>query len=124
MKIKTQAIDHIWLWVHSLERSKAYYEALFGFRCTPRDGDAQTMLVEGESVHLFLRQIEGNGDFIGQQHLALVVSDLESVIASLQQHGIHDYTTGQVDCFTRRNYDWCEWRDPDGIRLECVAYID
>jgi hypothetical protein len=42
------------------------------------------------------------------------------VTAHLRNLRIMDHALGEVRFFAHRNYAWCEWRDPDGIRLECV----
>lgn len=51
------------------------------------------------------------------------VKNLNEVIERLGSAGIDDYATGAVDFFAHNNYRWCEWRDPDGIRVECVEII-
>ena len=121
--IKTNAIDHVCLWVRSLAEARDYYEKLFGFVCTPRTGDGQTLVVESERVHFFISEAQGDHDFLAQQHLSFEVPDLAPVIEQLQMLGIQDYQLGEVDCFAHKNYKWCEWRDPSGIRLECVELM-
>lgn len=123
MTINPVNIDHACLWVRSLALSKTYYEQLFGFTCRLRHGDATTLVVESSQVHFFISENTGDDVFIAKQHLSFAVANLDEVIDKLRQSGITDYTTGQVDFFSNRNYKWCEWRDPDGIRLECVEYI-
>jgi len=118
--ITPKAIDHICLWVRSLAEAKVYYETVFGFSCTPREGDASTLVVESDKVHFFISEASEVSPFLSQQHLSLEVDSLSRVIEQLQELGISDYSTGDVDFFTHRNYHWCEWRDPSGIRLECV----
>ena len=118
--IRARAIDHIRLWVRSLPKSQKYYERVFGVTCCPRDGDPRTLVVETENVHFFLSENTGDGTFIAKQHLSLQVESLAEVTAHLGNLGITDYTLGEVCFFAHRNYAWCEWRDPDGIRLECV----
>jgi catechol 2,3-dioxygenase-like lactoylglutathione lyase family enzyme len=118
--IKARAIDHICLWVRSLSESKWYYERVLGVVCRPRDGDPKTLLVESESIHFFIRENEGEDSFISKQHLSLEVESLVEMIEHLKSLGITDYAVGEVRFFSHRNYKWCEWRDPDGIRLECI----
>lgn len=124
MTIKPKNIDHICLWVRSLTQAKAYYEKVFGFICTPRQGSTDTLIVESDHIHFFIQETGDDARFIDKQHLSFEVDSLHDVITSLNKMGISDYETGQVDFFSRRNYKWCEWRDPDGIRLECIESID
>ena len=121
--IHINAIDHICLWVNSLTKAKAYYEKLFGFQCTAREGDVKTLVVESDKIHFFIRENFGNSEFIPKQHLSLEVNSINEIITNLELLGITEYKVGTVKIFERRNYKWCEWRDPDGIRLECVEII-
>lgn len=121
--IQLNKIDHVCLWVRSLAESRVYYETLFGLSCRQREGDPTTLLVESNSVHFFLAEAGPDTDFTDKQHLSFEVDSLATVIETLEQMGISDYSTGQVNFFETRNYKWCEWRDPSGIRLECVEVI-
>ena len=121
--IKPEAIDHVCLWVRSLARSRVYYERLFGLECTVRPGAVDTLLLESEQVHFFLRECREETRFIEQQHLSFVVKDLCEIVTTLEEQGIRDYGTGEVTFMKYRNYAWCEWKDPDGIRLECIEFI-
>ena len=122
--IQAKAIDHTCLWVRSLSEAKDYYEKVFGFVCTPREGDDATLVVESEDVHFFLSENKGNDEFITKQHLSFGVESLDQVIESLNEMGITGYKTGEVNFFVHKNYKWCEWRDPSGIRLECVELVN
>ena len=121
--IQPKAIDHVCLWVTSLPEARTYYEKVFGAVCRPRQGDDNTLAVETESIHFFISESADDSDFISKQHLSFEVASLEQVIRSLNQMGISDYEQGEVTFFARKNYRWCEWRDPSGIRLECVEII-
>jgi len=121
--IEARSIDHICLWVNSLSEAKEYYEKLFGFVCTPRKNDQSTLCVESDSVHFFMSEKTENKAFLPEQHLSFEVESLGKVTASLETLGILDYKIGEVHLFKKRNYKWCEWRDPSGIRLECVEII-
>lgn len=122
--IKPKTIDHVCLWVKSLSEAKSYYEKVFGFICKPRQGDDTTLVVESENIHFFISESKRGGGFLSKQHLAFEVDSLEQVITSLKQMGISDYKQGEVTFFVHKNYKWCEWRDPSGIRLECVEIIE
>ncbi len=120
--IELKSIDHICLWVRSLEISKKYYEKLFSVACFAREGDDKTLVVESSSVHFFISENNENADFLKKQHLSFEVERLANVTGHLTHLEI-DYSVGEVGFFKNRNYKWCEWRDPDGIRLECVETI-
>jgi catechol 2,3-dioxygenase-like lactoylglutathione lyase family enzyme len=121
--IRLKNIDHVCLWVRSLSEAKSYYEKVFGFVCKPREGDATTLVVESENVHFFISEEAAENSFLSRQHLSFEVDSLEHVISALNEMGISDYEQGEVRFFSHRNYKWCEWRDPSGIRLECVEMI-
>ena len=121
--IHPKAIDHVCLWVKSLSEAKDYYEKIFGFICTPRDNDANTLVVESDKIHFFMSEDKNGDEFISKQHLSFEVESLEQVITSLNRMGISDYDQGEVNFFEHKNYRWCEWRDPSGIRLECVEIL-
>jgi catechol 2,3-dioxygenase-like lactoylglutathione lyase family enzyme len=121
--IKAKAIDHVCLWVRSLPEAKNYYEKMFGFVCTPRAGEATTLVVESEDIHFFLTESKDGNALLSKQHLSFEVESLNKVIDTLNEMGITDYVVGEVRFFTYKNYKWCEWRDPSGVRLECVEML-
>jgi len=121
--IKTKAIDHVCLWVRSLPEAQRYYEKLFGVVCTPREGDPTTLVVESEDIHFFISENEAENVFLSKQHISFEVESLDDAISTLKEMGIADYKVGEVNFFAHKNYKWCEWRDPSGIRLECVEMI-
>ena len=122
--IQPKAIDHICLWVRSLAKSRAYYEALFDLECTERVDSPGTLVLESRYVHFFMQACRGDSGSIGKQHLSFQVDHLNEVTARLENAGINDFTTGEVRFLKTRNYAWCEWKDPDGIRLECIERIE
>ncbi len=121
--IKPLAIDHICLWVRSLPEAKHYYETVFEFTCTPRADDSTTLIVESEHVRFFISESPDGEDFLPRQHISFQVSSLDTVIQRLQDLNVTHFEVGEVSFFTHKNYKWCEWRDPSGIRLECVEII-
>ncbi len=121
--IHVKSIDHICLWVSSLSEAKYYYETIFGFVCKPRDNDNTTLIVESGNVHFFICKNNDADKYIPQQHLSFEVASLDKVIKTLNKNGITEYHLGEVNFFKHRNYKWCEWKDPNGIRLECVEII-
>ena len=122
--IEATAIDHVCLAVSSLGRSRDYYERVLGASCKLRDNDPATLVVEAAQVRFFLSESLANPEFLSSQHLSLRVRSLEDVISALNALGITEYETGAINLFERDNYRWCEWRDPDGIRLECVELLN
>lgn len=119
--ISPLAIDHTCLVVTSLPRAKAYYEKLFDFTLRPRDGDPRTLVVESPAVHFFLTESpDAPPEFLRLQHISFRVADLDAATARLRELDVADASEGRVAFFRHQNYRWCEWRDPDGIRLECV----
>lgn len=121
--IKTKFIDHVCLWVHSRDEAKSYYEDIFGFKCEARKGDKKTLVVESEDVRFFICESSEMSQFLNKQHISFAVNSIDDVVATLLSHDIADYELGETDCFSDKNYKWCEWRDPSGIRLECVELI-
>ncbi len=119
--IEAKNIDHINLIVSSLDQTKDYYERVFGFNIVPRENNPQTLVVESKHVHFFITQIENVPEAVMQnQHISFEVEDLDSVIEALAGIGITDCKIGEIGFFQYQNYRFCEWRDPDGIRIECV----
>lgn len=116
-------IDHVCLLVRNLKQAKTYYETLFDTSCRFRNDDPTTLIFETPNVHFFLSESTADPSFLSEQHLSFQVSNLEEVMSKLKAINIGEYTTGMVDFFEYSNYKWCEWRDPDGIRLECVELI-
>ena len=117
-------IDHTCLIVTALKKTQQYYEKLFDFSFQSRKGDPNTLVVESPQVHFFITQIfDVPPAFLRLQHISFRVQSLDSVIEKLHRAGIDNFETGTVDFFTYNNYRWCEWRDPDGIRVECIELI-
>ena len=106
--IKPKAIDHVCLWVRSLAEARVYYERLFGFSCTQREGDDSTLVIESEQIHFFISEGCGESEYLSRQHISFEVESLDNVIASLGEMGICDYQVGVVNFFIHKNYKWCE----------------
>ncbi len=121
--IDVEAIDHTCLSVVSLSKSKQYFEKLFGAKCWYREGDSSTLVVETDSTHFFLTKAD-EGEVLTKQHISFRVNSLDDVIKKLDGFGVEDYETGSTDFFSYSNYKWCEWRAPDGIRLECIELLE
>lgn len=120
--IEITAIDHTCLAVSSLEQSKFYYESLFGARLFMRENDSSTLVFETDSVHFFFTKVQTDCDSYRRQHISFRVDTIEPVEQELTSKNIQ-FTSGKVDFFRTNNYRWIEWRDPDGIRVECVEMV-
>ena len=121
--ICAKTIDHVCLWVNSLSEAKSYFERVFGFVCKHRANDNSTLVVESENVHFFISETKNENNFLAKQHLSFEVESIAHVISALKEMGITEFDQGEVSFFAHRNYKWCEWRGPNGIRLECVEII-
>lgn len=135
MPIPTTAIAHVRLTVTDIERSRAFYDAVFGLPVAfevPPDADEQTreqlgflfggvIYALGGSL-LGLRPVASDSfdeDRVGLDHLSLAVASravLDDAVAVLDglgvDHGeVKDIGAGHI----------LELRDPDGIALELYA---
>lgn len=119
------AIDHTTLFVRSLPEAKEYYEQLFGLASIPIEGEGneRMLAIESKAVHFFLCESKSADQLISNQHLSFEVNSLSEVIETLKNRGLSDFKTGEVTFFSHSNYKWCEWRDPSGIRLECIEKV-
>lgn len=118
--IKPIAIDHVCLFVSSLEETKSYLEKLFNFECRYRDEFRKTLVVESDSVRFFVEEFVDKKGIVEKQHISFQVKSLSNIVFELERNEIVDYQIGEVDFFKNRNYKWCEWTDENGIRFECV----
>lgn len=121
--IKVIGIDHVCLMVSNLEKARGYYQSIFGLSVKPHPRAENTLMCEDENTHFFLEQVGFPAEFLSKQHLSLRVSDRKKIMDTLQSLGI-PFETGKFEGFEHHNYFWVEWRDPDGIRLECIELID
>ena len=119
-----RAIDHVTLHVQNLDRAKSYYEEVFGFSCSELPGvDPRVLQLESPAVHLFIVESTAmDPECVRRQHVSFEVESLAGVIAELDASG-EPYQLGEYSGFQTRNYRWCEWRDPEGVRVECVEPI-
>lgn len=69
-----------------------------------------------------IEEVDFPKEFLSKQHLSLRVSDVQTIMDTLQSLNI-PFDSGKFEGFEYHNYDWVEWRDPDGIRLECIELI-
>jgi transposase InsO family protein len=97
---------------------------VFGFSCSDlQTEEGRVLQLETESVHLFIVEAsELDPDSVRRQHVSFEVAELGPVAQELDLRG-EAYATGQYTGFRSRNYRWIEWRDPVGIRVECVEPV-
>ena len=121
MEIKS--IDHVTLYVKSILNVKRFYRDLFQLSCKEVFNDELLGLsLENESVHFFILEDPNiDPEFVSRQHISFQVEKLEPVIEQLKSLKIQ-HRTGQYQGFKKRNYRWCEWKDPEKIRVECVEH--
>jgi len=123
--VKINNIDHTTLYVNSIDSVIKFYAELFEFTVTPGvSEDGRYLMVENDQIHFFiLEDASISKKFIAKQHLSFSVPSLKPVYEQLKSMGV-SYQRGTFNGFKKRNFDWCEWIDPEGIRLECVEHID
>jgi len=123
--MQLRAIDHVTLYVRDLDAVRPYYEEVFGFSCSELRTEAgRGLQLETDSVHLFIVEApERDPGSVRMQHVSFEVAELGAVARQLDSRG-EAYETGQYSGFRSRNYRWIEWRDPEGIRVECVEHIE
>ena len=135
MPIPTRSFAHVRLTVTDIERSRAFYDDVFGLPVAfelPADADEQTreqlaflfggvIYALGDSL-LGLRPVGSEGfdeDRTGLDHVSFAVdsrADLDAAAAMLDERGVahsgvKDIGVGAI----------LEFRDPDGIALELFA---
>lgn len=118
--IKPVAIDHTCLLAKDIEEMKHYLERIFNFECFYRDESKRTLVVESDLVHFFVEKFDGEVELLERQHISFQVNSISEVETALIRMGVRGFETGEVSFFKARNYKWCEWRDSNKIRFECV----
>ena len=125
---------HVRLTVTDLARSRAFYDAVFGFEVAyelPPDADEQTRaafwFLFGGVIYkvpgglLGLRPVapQGDGfspDRVGLDHLAFAVASRDDLVAAVSVLDAAGVEHGEVKDLGGRSL--LEFRDPDGIALE------
>ena len=120
--IELKNIDHFCILVGKLDISKRYYMQIFSgvFKIHPKD--SKTLMFESEMVHFFLKEVDLPQNFLSYQHFSFEVKDITKIIHILEDKKIN-FEYGTFNSFKYKNYKWVEWRDPDGIHLECVELL-
>lgn len=120
--IMASAIDHICLMVSDLQVARAYYQSIFGLTVSYHPSEKNIWLCETEHIHFFIEKVDFPREYLSRQHLSLRVPDVQTIMNTLQSQDI-PFESGTFTEFEYHNYHWVEWRDPDGIRLECIELI-
>ncbi|MEV0709250.1 VOC family protein [Nocardia aurea] len=137
MSIAATSFDHVRLTVSDIERSRKFYDLVFGWPVyleVPVDADDATrekfwFLFGGvlyrvsDTQLLGLRPVAEDGfheDRCGLDHLAFTLPDraaLEAAVALLDEHGIEHEPVKELGVMAI-----LEFRDPDNIALELVVH--
>lgn len=115
-------IDHVCLQVSNLEKTKAYLQSIFDFEFFQHPNSNNTLAVESENVHFFIQESKHSKSFLSKQHISFKIENMNVIREKLEGMYI-EYNSGTFSEFKYKNYHWIEWRDHDGIRLECIQKI-
>lgn len=123
--MKIRSIDHVTLIAQNLDAEKDYYQKMFGFSCVEKPGrGGKSLQFEGENVHFFMVEVPKiDPEYVRKQHISFEVESLVPVQEELDTLKVK-YKLGHYTGFRSQNYLWCEWRDPEGIRVECVEHTN
>ena len=138
MPVAAQSYAHVRLTVTDIARSRAFYDAVFGFdvayEAPPPDADAATKqqlaFLYGGVIYAFgggllgLRPVAPEGDRfdedrVGLDHLSFAVADraaLDRAVEVLDGLGV-----AHEDVKDLGDMAFLEFRDPDGVALELFA---
>lgn len=120
--INVNRTDHFCMLVSNIENAKEYYNNLFNWNIFYHPINNKTLMVETKNLHFFIKEVKLYRDFFALQHYSFEVEDISEIIMILDQNNIK-YEKGNFSSFKFNNYTWVEWRDPDGIRLECIERL-
>ncbi|WP_205328320.1 VOC family protein [Glycomyces sp. YM15] len=121
---------HVALNVSDLDRSIAFYKALFNFEVfgARTDGDRRFALLGADGTLVIALWEQSNGEFAtdlpGLHHLSFEVPDIETVQAAeatLERLGAPLFYDGIVPHGEGASSGGVFFADPDGIRLEIYA---
>lgn len=121
---------HIGLNVTDIERSRAFYQSVFGFSVVRENQETDRRFVflgDGENLVLTLWE-QSSGRFTptqpGLHHLSFQVATIEEVRdaeARVKELGAHLYHNGVVPYAEGAQSGGIFFEDPDGTRLEIFA---
>ncbi len=133
MPVQATGYHHLRLTVTDIARSRAFYDAVFGFDVAfemPADPDEQTrealaflfggvIYSFGPGLLLGLRPVADDSfspDRVGLDHLSIMVEDLAAAAAVLDRLGVAHGGIKDLGALSI-----LEFKDPDGISLELCA---
>jgi catechol 2,3-dioxygenase-like lactoylglutathione lyase family enzyme len=117
-------IDHMQLVVSDLEKSKAFYKAIFAALDVPLGGEGEDYFYCDELFISSLQSLAASGALTGRAHIAFQAKDEATVKAfykaaiaagakSNGEPGARNYHPGYYAAFVL---------DPDGNNIECVFH--
>jgi catechol 2,3-dioxygenase-like lactoylglutathione lyase family enzyme len=122
--LRIDSINHVARNVKDIERTKAFYCDVLGFREIRRPGfpfSGAWLFNYGMQIHLIEGDAGLNPETISgrAEHLAFHVPDADAAIGCLEEHGIEylrtvQSSTGVVQVF---------FLDPDGHHIELATYL-
>ncbi len=120
-----QAVNHVAVTTRNVERSRAFYRDVLGFREVARpafDFDGAWLFNYGLMIHIIANQdaatVGGDGIRTRDNHLALHTDDMQLAERLLNEHGIAFRKNEIVD----RGIKQIFFRDPDGHHIEIGNY--
>ena len=115
-------IDHVCLQVSNLEKTKDHMESIFNFKCFKHPTSDKTLAIESKNIHFFIEESNMPQVYLDKQHISFEVENMNALKEKLETMNIK-FRCGTFSSFIYKNYNWVEWRDHDGIRLECVQRL-
>lgn len=111
---------HIHLRTDDLEKSVAFYEAMFGTAPTQRESDYAKWLLDDPRAHVSLSSHQGDGVETGIDHVGISIAEkaeLDDVAGRLRRTGESLMTEAETTCcYAQSNKYWA--RDPQGAVWE------
>lgn len=127
MTIQTLGVHHLGLTVTNLDRSKQFYQDLFGWEelgADPKMGYA--FLTDGKTMITLWQQSQEayDGASAGLHHFALTVGSFEDLVRAeqiLRKSGVRIHYNRIVPAMEGANEAELYFYDPDGIRVELFS---
>lgn len=120
-----QSVNHVAVTTRNVERSRAFYRDVLGFREVSRpafDFNGAWLFNYGLMIHIIENHAAAPPDAAGistrDNHLALHTDDMESAERLLREHGIPFRKNEIVD----RGIKQIFFHDPDGHHIEIGGY--
>jgi catechol 2,3-dioxygenase-like lactoylglutathione lyase family enzyme len=120
-----QAVNHVAVTTRNVERSRAFYRDVLGFREVARpafDFDGAWLFNYGLMIHIIANHAaapaDGDGIRTRDNHLALHTDDMQLAERLLREHSIAFRKNEIVD----RGIKQIFFRDPDGHHIEIGTY--